>query len=83
MKAPVYIYVSTDKRKSKPTLKVRASASPVAVQSGEIEVKFNMEIPDEMFTQPDLEANIVVKRDASAIPSLTIKANAVSDWLKK
>jgi len=84
MKAPVYIYLAKDKRSTaKPVFKVRASSTPIAHARDEIELKLNVDVPDTMFIQPDLEANIEIDAAPKIIPSIKIKANAVSEWLKK
>jgi hypothetical protein len=49
----------------------------------EIELKLNIELPDNMFERPDLEANIEVEANTTPVPTVKVKANAVSEWLKK
>jgi hypothetical protein len=84
MNAPIYVYLSKDKRASaKNALKARASATRVSMANDEIEMKINLELPDAIFDQPDLELNIQVENSPNIVPNLKIKANAVSDWLKK
>lgn len=84
MKAPIYIYLSKDKRTTyKSAFKIRAYPVRNSVGTDEIELKLNLDIPDTIFDQPDLEANIEVDAAPSAVPSIKIKANAVSEWLKK
>jgi hypothetical protein len=52
------------------------------IQTGEVMVKLNLEIPDEVFNKPLAEASIKVKSATGAVPEITVEASALTDWLK-
>lgn len=54
------------KRHSKPTVSVKVS--PPALQAHEIAIRVNLNIPDQLFEKPQLEASITVPEGAIAAP---------------
>lgn len=63
---------------------VSISKTKPDVLSSEVVILLNLDIPDELFTKPALEANIIVKAPpSSSVPTITIEAGALTDWINK
>jgi len=70
-----YLIVGRKQRYSKAT--VRLTTKSPSLESYEVAIKINLDIPDELFTKPQLQASITVSKDAVSAP--VIEADVVDN----
>lgn len=75
MKSTVYLCVKKSEHRFDPTFRV--TKTKPGLTSNEIAVKINLELPDALFTKPQLEARVVVSDKAVSAP--VIEAEVVDN----
>ena len=66
MKIQRYLAVGKKSRSSKPS--VRLTVTSPALDSHEVAIKLTLDVPDELFSKPQLEASISVPKDSVSAP---------------
>lgn len=86
MKVQAYLKIKKglpDRYSGSPSMELSVSKIKPAVQANEVLTLLNLDIPDELFDRPILEANIIVKAPKSAsVPTFTVEAGALTDWIE-
>jgi hypothetical protein len=77
MKATAYLKIKKDGE-----LAVSKYKPPVA--ANEVLTMLNFDIPDSLFNQPVMQANITIKEPPkTSIPNITIESCVLADWIDK
>ena len=84
MKVKAYLKIKRDRMGDSYIPVLSVSKTKPDAQSNEVVTLLNFDIPDTLFDKPMLEANVVVVAPpASAVPTITIEATALVDWMDK